>query len=108
MGSVKSPDAKTLNIFREAIPLLQVLADATRQDIILALAENESLNVNQLAERLPLSRPAISHHLKSLKQTGLIDMEQRGTGNYYFLTLKESVNMLKELLSSIEKNCNIK
>jgi len=108
MSSVKSPHEETLNIFREAIPLLQVLADATRQDIILALAENESLNVNQLAERLPLSRPAISHHLKSLKQTGLIDMEQRGTGNYYFLTLKSSVNMLKELLGSIEKNCNIK
>ena len=108
MSNVKSPHAETFNIFREAIPLLQVLADATRQDIILALAENESLNVNQLSEKLPLSRPAISHHLKSLKQTGLIDMEQRGTGNYYFLTLKASVNILKELLSSIEKNCNIK
>jgi len=108
MSSKKSPHAETLNIFREAIPLLQVLSDTTRQDIILALAENESLNVNQLAEKLPLSRPAISHHLKSLKQTGLVDMEQRGTGNYYFLTLKASVNMLKDLLNSIERNCIIR
>jgi ArsR family transcriptional regulator len=108
MNSEKSPHAETLNIFRQAIPLLQVLSDTTRQDIILALAENESLNVNQLAEKVPLSRPAISHHLKSLKQTGLVDMEQRGTGNYYFLTLGASVGMLKELLNSIEKNCIIR
>jgi len=108
MNSEKSPHEETLNIFREAIPLLQVLSDTTRQDIILALAENECLNVNQLAEKLPLSRPAISHHLKSLKQTGLVDMEQRGTGNYYFLTLRTTVSMLKELLNSIEKNCIIR
>lgn len=108
MNNKKSPHEETLNIFREAIPLLQVLSDTTRQDIILALAENESLNVNQLAEKLPLSRPAISHHLKSLKQAGLVDMEQRGTGNYYFLTLRATVSMLRELLDSIEKNCIIR
>lgn len=108
MSTERSPHEETLNIFREAIPLLQVLSDTTRQDIILALAENESLNVNQLAEKLPLSRPAISHHLKSLKQTGLVDMEQRGTGNYYFLTLRATVDRLKELLNSIEKNCIIR
>ena len=108
MNNEKSPHEETLNIFREAIPLLQVLSDTTRQDIILALAENECLNVNQLADKLPLSRPAISHHLKSLKQTGLVDMEERGTGNYYFLTLRTTVSMLKELLNSIEKNCIIR
>ena len=37
-----------------------------------------------------LSRPAISHHLKILKEAGIVDIRQEGTANYYYLTLRES------------------
>ena len=60
----------------KGVPMRQVartfaMGDSARQEIILALARTDELNVSQLARKLPLSRPAISHHLKVLRQAGL-------------------------------------
>lgn len=98
-----------LELFSECIPLFTVLSDELRQNIVMILAEDEDgLNVNMITEKMPLSRPAISHHLKILKQAGIVDCEKKGTENFYFLTLKESIKKFKELISSIESNCNLK
>lgn len=98
-----------LKIFKECIPIFAVLADEERQKIILILAEESNgVNVKTITERLTLSRPAVSHHLKVLKQNGLIDVEKKSTENYYFLTLKSSVEKLKSIISLIEANCELK
>jgi len=47
------------------------LADPTRRSILSRLAEGEA-TVNELAEPFPVSRPAISRHLKVLERAGLI------------------------------------
>ena len=47
------------------------LADPTRRAILTRLAEGEA-TVNELAEPLPISTPAISRHLKVLERAGLI------------------------------------
>src|ERR671916_1399924 len=47
------------------------LADPTRRSILSRLAEGEA-TVNELAEPLPMSLPAISRHLKVLERAGLI------------------------------------
>jgi DNA-binding transcriptional ArsR family regulator len=47
------------------------LADPTRRSILTRLAEGEA-TVNELAEPIPLSLPAISRHLKVLERAGLI------------------------------------
>ncbi|MFS1515198.1 metalloregulator ArsR/SmtB family transcription factor [Bacillus sp. SM2101] len=110
MKQHKAEPQDILAVFREAIPAFQVLSDKTRQDIILLLDEHEEtgLNVNEIAEKLPLSRPAISHHLKNLKQAGLVDVRQHGTGNYYYLTLLQAVEHMKHLISLLENNCELK
>lgn len=98
-----------LNIFRDCIPLFSVLADEIRQNILMVLAEKkEGFNVNMITDKMTLSRPAISHHLKALKQAGLIDSEKKGTENFYFLTLKEPIEKLKVLTGLIEKNCELR
>lgn len=99
---------QTLDIFKECIPVFSVLSDENRQKIIIEIAVNDMLNVGQIAERIPLSRPAISHHLKNLKNAGLVAVEKKGTENYYYLTLKESVERLKTLISQIEESCYLK
>ena len=99
-----SPD-EALSFFEAAIPLFQVLSDVNRQQIIVALARNERLNVNQLNELMTLSRPAISHHLKLLRQAGIVSSEKIGTENYYFLTLEDAVDVLKSLTRVIEEDC---
>nr|WP_315674112.1 metalloregulator ArsR/SmtB family transcription factor [Clostridium sp. 19966] len=85
------------------------MSDVVRQNIIVLLAENEEgLNVNSITEVLPLSRPAVSHHLKILKQSGILGYRKKGTENYYYLTLKNPVEKLKEVIKLIEINCDLR
>ncbi|MBL4931181.1 MULTISPECIES: ArsR/SmtB family transcription factor [Clostridium] len=94
-----------LKQFKECIPFFSVLADEIRQNIIILLGQElEGLNVNMITERMPLSRPAISHHLKVLKQAGFVGSRKVGAENIYFLTLKEPIEKIKLLINSIEGN----
>ncbi|MNR47855.1 HTH-type transcriptional repressor AseR [compost metagenome] len=72
---------------------------------MLFLSENEKLTVNEITERSKLSRPAVSHHLKLLKNAGVIDVEQLGTQRYYYLSMLEAVELLKKLLAALERDC---
>ena len=64
--------------------VLIALGDQTRQDILVALS-GERLNVGQLAERFPLSRPAVSHQLKVLADAGLLVRDRHGRERVYRL-----------------------
>jgi ArsR family transcriptional regulator len=96
---------QAIEIFRACIPLFQALSDPARQDIILLLAENEALTVNEITEHSSLSRPAISHHLKILRDNRLVSIEQKGTQRYYSLSIEASVALLKELIQTVEETC---
>ncbi len=91
--------------FRDCLPLFQAFGDTGRQDIILLLAEVESMNVNQIAEQLTLSRPTISHHLKTLRSAGLVSSARRGTENCYTLQIDAALELLKELIVQVEASC---
>jgi len=58
------------------------LADPTRRTI-LELVAVRPRNVRELADRLPVSRPAVSQHLKLLKDAGLVVDEAAGTRRIY-------------------------
>lgn len=60
------------------------LGDRSRRAIVLRLAERP-LAVSELAESLPISRPAVSQHLKVLKDAGLVAEEAVGTRRIYHL-----------------------
>ena len=60
------------------------LADATRRDIVSRLAEGPQA-VGQLAAELPVSRSAVSQHLKVLKDAGLVSERAVGTRRVYRL-----------------------
>jgi len=61
--------------------VFQAIADPIRRDII-ELVSNESLTVNEVAEKFEISRPAISKHIKILKECGLIEINQIGRERY--------------------------
>ncbi|MGC9962969.1 MAG: metalloregulator ArsR/SmtB family transcription factor [Acidimicrobiales bacterium] len=63
---------------------LAALGDPTRRAIFEHLAENPS-PVGVLAELLPVSRPAVSQHLKVLKDAGLVTDHRDGTRRIYRL-----------------------
>jgi ArsR family transcriptional regulator, arsenate/arsenite/antimonite-responsive transcriptional repressor len=94
-----------LKSFRSCAPIFQALGDPARQDIIMLLAENERLNVTAIAEQMTLSRPAISHHLKVLLQTGLLKQERESRENYYSLELDIALGELRLLIDLADEVC---
>ena len=63
---------------------LEALGDASRRDILDVLAEGDR-SVQEIAERLPISRPAVSRHLRVLKAAGLVAEEPVGARRIYHL-----------------------
>ena len=61
--------------------VFQAIADPVRRDIIQLLAEQQ-LSVNAVAEKFKISRPAISKHLKILKECDIIDISREGRERY--------------------------
>jgi DNA-binding transcriptional ArsR family regulator len=60
------------------------LADRNRRSILMELAEGER-TVSELTQALPVTQPAVSQHLKVLKQVGLVSDRAEGTRRIYRL-----------------------
>ena len=60
----------------------KALADATRREVFERLAAGPKA-VGELADELPVSRPAVSQHLKALKAAGLVSERRDGTRRVY-------------------------
>jgi DNA-binding transcriptional ArsR family regulator len=72
------------NALRASLDALSALGDPTRRQIFEHLAERPSA-VGQLADRLPVSRPAVSQHLRVLKEAGLVTETADGARRIYRL-----------------------
>jgi DNA-binding transcriptional ArsR family regulator len=66
------------------LSVLAVLADPTRR-ALLELLRRQPLPVGELARRMPVSRPAVSQHLKILKEARLVREHRHGTRHYFGL-----------------------
>ncbi|MEK4868225.1 ArsR/SmtB family transcription factor [Niallia sp. FSL W8-1348] len=94
----------SLQILQKCIPIFEALKDQERQNIIVKLCEQGELTVNEIAEQSSLSRPAISHHLKILREQGLIKVHQKGTQRFYSISLQDAIHLLKELTDHLEQD----
>ena len=74
------------------------LGDATRRAIVACLAERPRA-VGELADELPISRPAVSQHLKVLKDAGLVTDRAIGTRRVYRLN-PAGVSALRDQLET--------
>jgi DNA-binding transcriptional ArsR family regulator len=77
--------------------LLGAFSDPTRQAVLDLLRQRPS-TVGELAAQLPVSRPAVSQHLRVLKSVGLVDEQRRGTRHFFRLNPKT----LAELRSHVD------
>lgn len=73
--------------FEECRPILQALGDANRQHVLMVMIKMDDApkgaRVGAIAERTALSRPAVSHHIRILREAGIISVRREGTRNYY-------------------------
>jgi DNA-binding transcriptional ArsR family regulator len=67
---------------RNGVALHAALADPTRESIVRVLLDGEH-SVGEIADRLPISRPAVSKHLRLLENAGLVQFRTEGTRNVY-------------------------
>jgi DNA-binding transcriptional ArsR family regulator len=79
--------------------VFQAIADPNRRAILSLLAKNERLNLNGVAENFRISRPAVSRHIKILKQCGLILVIKEGRERY----CEAKFDKLDEVTDWIEK-----
>ena len=80
---------------------LKTLADPTRLRMLDLLAHQaESLCVCHITEQFTVNQPTISHHLRLLREAGLVDCEKRGVWAYYWATDegKRQLSLVKTLL----------
>ena len=77
--------------------LFRALADPTRVAIVNRLAAADEVCVCDLNSAFALSQPTISHHLKILREAGLVESSRRGTWAYYRL-VPEAVESLRGAL----------
>lgn len=100
------------NEFKECQKILLALGDENRQHLILMMMQMDEcsgVRVGAITEKTHLSRPAISHHIRILKEAGLIKMRREGTKNYYYFdnnikAINDLINMLqhaKEIMETI-------
>ncbi|WP_428656400.1 ArsR/SmtB family transcription factor [Runella sp.] len=78
--------------------VFQAIADPTRRNIINLIA-HQTLNLNAVAEKFDISRPAISKHIKILTQCGLIIIKKEGRERY----CEAKLDKLNEVAEWIEQ-----
>ena len=72
--------------FEPVAGLLRAIADPYRLTMLATLATSDrEVCVCDFTDALPLNQPTISHHLRILREAGLVTCERRGTWVYYQL-----------------------
>lgn len=92
--------------FKQIRDILIAIGNETRQHIIIALIDSgcTGSRVGEIKEITHLSRPAVSHHLKILKESGIVNVRRNGTKNYYYLEPKSQLALLKKVISDIDES----
>lgn len=80
--------------------IFKALGDPTRISIVEMLSVEEKC-VCEIMEELEMTQPAISHHLKTLKQAGLIKDRREGKWIFYSLNHTEYKNLLDFINTSL-------
>lgn len=95
---------RTMSILKECAPVFSMLQDENRQKILMELFDHGEMNVLEITNRMELSRPAVSHHLKLLLDAGVVSVRKEGKENYYKVELEDAIALVRELLESLESD----
>lgn len=78
--------------------LFIALGDMHRQRILLMIKDNERMNILQIVKKSDLSRTAVTHHLKVLKQSGALESEKIGKEVFFWVNQQRIVSSLASVL----------
>lgn len=90
--------------WRDVSAMFVALGDEQRQHILLTFAPGERLNVTQIVSASTLSRTAVSHHLKVLRQAGALRSEKIGKEVYFWVDKEKISETLQRVLDYVKDN----
>lgn len=85
------------------VSVFEALGDEHRQRIIMTFEPSERLNVGQIAEVSTLARSTVSHHLRILRESGVLKSEKVGKEVYFWVNkvfLKEVFDNVSDYLEN--------
>jgi DNA-binding transcriptional ArsR family regulator len=91
-----------IELARRLAPVMKALSDENRLAILLAVAQRDH-SVIELTATTGLSQTLVSHHLKSLRDTGLVTVRAQGRSNVYSLCCAAVADPL-EMLAALTKD----
>ena len=88
MSPTRSRRRRVALLSRRHVPVFAALGDTTRLSLLTRLCERAPCSIATLAERLPISRQAITKHLQVLENAGLVRGEMAGRERLFELAPK--------------------
>lgn len=90
--------------WRDVSSMFVALGDEQRQRILLTFEPGERLNVTQIVAASTLSRTAVSHHLKILRQAGVLQSKKIGKEVYFWINKENITETLQRVLDYVKNN----
>ena len=87
--------------WRNISKVYTALGDEHRQRILLTFEKGERLNVGQIVEVSTLSRSAVSHHLKILREAGVLQSRKEGKEVYFWIDRNFLIDAMKTVVDYI-------
>ncbi len=89
---------------KDLVEIFKALSDENRIKILQMLSNGE-LCACDIQDQFQLTQPTISHHMKVLMQSGLVESEKRGKWMFYFIS-KEKVDVMCQFIKEITCGSN--
>ena len=90
--------------WRNISKVYTALGDEHRQRILLTFSPGERLNVGQIVEVSTLSRSAVSHHLKILRDAGVLQSQKQGKEIYFWINKAFLIDAMETVADYIRGN----
>lgn len=90
--------------WRNISKVFTALGDEHRQRILLTFEPGERLNVGQIVDVSTLSRSAVSHHLKILREAGVLESVKEGKEVYFWIAKAFLLDALQAVLTHVRDN----
>ena len=90
--------------WRNISKVYAALGDEHRQRILLTFEPGERLNIGQIVDVSTLSRTAVSHHLRILRDAGVLKSQKEGKEVYFWINKDFLVDAMETVVGYIRKN----
>ena len=91
----------------KGVTLLKCICEETRFSVLEILQKNNEMSVNDLVVKLKKDQPLVSHHLRALKECGIVKTRENGKMTMYSIANKDISKLVSDIVKTSEKMATI-